>query len=84
MLTGYQAGRKEKEKFLARWHGSLKERFRDNPEARAFTWVDADEDEIAGRWGYFKPVEGTACQAIDPSKIEVFRDYFYWGYWSDH
>jgi hypothetical protein len=45
--------------------------------------VEVGEDEFAGSTGYFKLIEGTVGQVFDPSKFEVFADYFYWGYWRD-
>jgi hypothetical protein len=79
ILTGYQSDREEKEKFLSRWHESFKSLFAADPGIRIFVWEE--EDEVAVE--YFKPVEVTAGQAFDPSKIGVFADYFYWGYWHD-
>jgi len=81
VLTGYQDDRKQKENFLNRWHGSFKSAFAADPDIRTFVWEE--EDECAGGTGYFKPIDGTAGQVFDPSKIEVFADYFYWGYWHD-
>lgn len=81
VLTGYEDERKQKENFLNRWHGSFKSAFAADPDSRTFVWVDKEEDECAGATGYFKPIDGTAGQVFDPSKIEVFADYFYWGYW---
>jgi hypothetical protein len=46
-------------------------------------WAEEDEDEFAGITGYFKLVEGTLGQTFDPLKIDVFRNYFYWGYSRD-
>lgn len=79
VLTGYQDDRKQKENFLNRWQGSFKSAFAADPDIRTFVWEE--EDEYAGDTGYFKPIDGTAGQLFDPSKIEVFADYFYWGYW---
>jgi hypothetical protein len=82
VLTGYQDDRKEKERFLGRWHASFKSAFAADPVIRAFVWEE--EDEISGEGiGYFKPIDGTAGQVFDPSKIEAFSDYYYWGYWHD-
>lgn len=81
VLTGYQDDRKQKEKFLNRWHESFKSLFAADSEIRTFVWES--DDEAAGDTGYFSPVQGTTGQVFDPSKIEVFTDYFYWGYWHD-
>jgi hypothetical protein len=81
VLTGYQDDRKQKEKLLDRWRESFKNLFAADSEIRTFAWES--DDEAAGDTGYFSPVQGTAGQVFDPSKIEVFTDYFYWGYWHD-
>ena len=82
VLTGYQDDQKEKDAFLSRWHASLRDRFTTDPDLSAFIWAK-EEDEVSGETGYFKHVAGTAGQSFDPSKIEIFGDYFYWGYWRD-
>ena len=80
ILTGYQDDRAQKEKLLGRWQDVFKSAFAGDPSARTFTWAEKDEDEFAGATGYFRLIEGTAGQVFDPSKFEVFADYFYWGY----
>ena len=81
VLTGYQDDRKQKENLLSRWRESFKNLFAADLETRTFVWES--DDEAAGVTGYFSPVQGLTGQVFDPSKFEVFTDYFYWGYWHD-
>jgi len=75
--NGYQ-NQKEKEDFLPLWNEQFKQTFRGNPELHAFTWIE-EGDEESGAQG-FKLVTGTSGKLFDPAALDVFRDYFYWGY----
>jgi hypothetical protein len=80
ILTGYQDDKRQQNAFSAHWHSKFKEAFASDPSLQAFTWVDENDDDFAGKTGYFKEVAGTSGHAFDPLKIELFQDYFYWGY----
>lgn len=76
--NGYQNS-KEKQDFLPLWNGQFKQTFRDDPQLHAFTWIDDngdDEDEAE----CFKLIAGTSGKLFDPATLDVFKDYFYWGY----
>jgi len=79
LLTGYQ-DKKEKEKCIPIWNKYYKNKYKDNPDLYAFTWIEEGEDEYAIKGGYFKMVEGTSGKIFDPTQISEFTDCFYWGY----
>lgn len=79
LLTGYQ-DKKEKEKCLPMWSKYYKNRYKDNPDLYAYTWVDKGDDEYAIKGGYFKLAKGTSGKIFNPTQISEFTDSFYWGY----
>jgi hypothetical protein len=81
VLTGYQ-DKQEKEKFFSMWDKYYKNKYKNDPNLKAFKWVFYEEEydtkDIKG--GYFKLVEGTNSEIFTPSYMTEFESTFYWGY----
>jgi len=77
IANGYQ-NEKEKRDFLPLWEKRLKQLFREDTRLQAFTWIDKDEEDTLA--DYFKLVPGTSGKSFNPDVLDVFDNYFYWGY----
>jgi hypothetical protein len=79
VLTGYEV-ETEKAKFIKVWNDHYKNKFKDDPNLKAFTFIyeDDEDNDIYGE--YFKLVEGKNGKLFDPTQLSELSKLFYWGY----
>lgn len=75
VLTGYQDGEQEKNRFRQFWE-TKKMKFSGNEQLLAFVWDDHEEvDDVS----FFRPIPITRSAVFNPLDTSVFEDSYYFG-----